>query len=114
LDESSGDGRGAEGQVARGAEPKTVGNGFWFLWHKHSIIRLDRYLHGIASLAASMALPLSTRGRFPSLRVAPIDLHNEVVSSDEILHQLEYELDIEAVGLGIGPPRVSAAGVRRL
>ena len=41
-------------------------------------------------------------------RLALIDLRNEGVISDEILHRLENELDVEALRLGIGELRVSS------
>lgn len=46
-------------------------------------------------------------------RLALIDLRNEGVISDEILHHLEHELDIEAVRLGVGQLRVYPSGRRR-
>jgi Na+/H+ antiporter len=41
-------------------------------------------------------------------RFALIDLRNEGVISDEILHRLEQELDVEALRFGLGELRVSA------
>jgi len=41
-------------------------------------------------------------------RLAVIKLRNDGVISDEILHRLEHELDIEALRIGIGELRVSA------
>jgi len=41
-------------------------------------------------------------------RLALIDLRNEGVISDEILHRLEQELDVEALRIGIGELRVSS------
>lgn len=41
-------------------------------------------------------------------RLAVIDLRNNNVISDEILHRLEYELDVEALRIGIGEKRVSS------
>ena len=41
-------------------------------------------------------------------RLALIDLRNEGVISDEVLHRLEQELDVEALRLGIGELRVSS------
>jgi len=40
-------------------------------------------------------------------RLAMIDLRNDGTISDELLHRLEYELDVEALRLGIGERRVS-------
>lgn len=41
-------------------------------------------------------------------RLAVITLRNDGVISDEILHRLEYELDVEALRIGIGELRVSS------
>lgn len=41
-------------------------------------------------------------------RLAVISLRNTGVISDEILHRLEYELDVEALRIGIGELRVSS------
>ena len=41
-------------------------------------------------------------------RLALIDLRNDGVISDEILHRLERELDVEALRIGIGELRVSS------
>jgi CPA1 family monovalent cation:H+ antiporter len=41
-------------------------------------------------------------------RLAVINLRNNDVISDEILHRLEYELDVEALRIGIGEKRVSS------
>jgi len=35
-----------------------------------------------------------------------IDLRNRGVISDEVLHRLEYELDVEALRLGVGEEQV--------
>jgi CPA1 family monovalent cation:H+ antiporter len=40
-------------------------------------------------------------------RLALIDLRNDGTISDELLHRLEHELDVEALRLGIGERRVS-------
>ncbi len=40
-------------------------------------------------------------------RLAVINLRNEDVISDEVLHRLEHELDVEALRIGIGELRVS-------
>jgi CPA1 family monovalent cation:H+ antiporter len=40
-------------------------------------------------------------------RLALIGLRNDGTISDELLHRLEYELDVEALRLGIGERRVS-------
>jgi CPA1 family monovalent cation:H+ antiporter len=42
-------------------------------------------------------------------RVAAIDLRNRGVISDEVLHRLEQELDVEAVRLGLGDIRSNEA-----
>jgi CPA1 family monovalent cation:H+ antiporter len=39
-------------------------------------------------------------------RVALINLRNDGTISDEVLHRLEYELDVESLRLGIGERRV--------
>jgi CPA1 family monovalent cation:H+ antiporter len=36
-----------------------------------------------------------------------IDLRNRGVISDEVLHRLEHELDVEALQLGVGEQRVA-------
>ncbi|HEY8095093.1 MAG TPA: Na+/H+ antiporter [Methylobacter sp.] len=41
-------------------------------------------------------------------RLAVIDLRNDGVISDDILHRLEHELDVEALRIGIGELRVSS------
>lgn len=41
-------------------------------------------------------------------RLAVIKLRNDGVVSDEILHRLEHELDIEALRIGIGELRISS------
>jgi CPA1 family monovalent cation:H+ antiporter len=41
-------------------------------------------------------------------RLAVIKLRNDGMVSDEILHRLEHELDIEALRIGIGELRVSS------
>ncbi|HEY6973376.1 MAG TPA: Na+/H+ antiporter, partial [Nitrospiraceae bacterium] len=40
-------------------------------------------------------------------RLALIDLRNNGTISDEVLHRLEYELDIEALRQGIGERRLT-------
>jgi len=40
-------------------------------------------------------------------RMALIGLRNDGTISDEVLHQLEHELDVEALRLGIGERRVA-------
>jgi len=40
-------------------------------------------------------------------RMAVINLRNDDVISDEVLHRLEHELDVEALRIGIGELRVS-------
>jgi monovalent cation/hydrogen antiporter len=40
-------------------------------------------------------------------RLALIDLRNDGTISDEVLHRLEHELDVEALRLGIGERRVT-------
>jgi CPA1 family monovalent cation:H+ antiporter len=42
-------------------------------------------------------------------RLAVIGLRNEGVISDEILHRLEHELDLEALRIGIGELRVASS-----
>jgi monovalent cation/hydrogen antiporter len=41
-------------------------------------------------------------------RMALIKLRNDGTISDEVLHRLEYELDVEALRLGIGERRATA------
>jgi len=41
-------------------------------------------------------------------RLAAIRLRNEGAISDEVLHRLEHELDIEALRAGVGELRVSS------
>jgi monovalent cation/hydrogen antiporter len=41
-------------------------------------------------------------------RLAVIRLRNDGVISDDVLHRLEHELDVEALQLGIGERRVSS------
>jgi CPA1 family monovalent cation:H+ antiporter len=43
-------------------------------------------------------------------RLAVIGLRNDGVISDDVLHRLEHELDVEALQLGIGERRVSSGG----
>jgi CPA1 family monovalent cation:H+ antiporter len=40
-------------------------------------------------------------------RLALIDLRNKGIISDEVLHRLEHELDVEALRLGVGEQRVA-------
>jgi monovalent cation/hydrogen antiporter len=40
--------------------------------------------------------------------MALIKLRNDGTISDEVLHRLEYELDVEALRLGIGERRATA------
>jgi len=43
-------------------------------------------------------------------RLAVIRLRNGGIISDDVLHRLEHELDVEALQLGIGERRVSSGG----
>jgi monovalent cation/hydrogen antiporter len=43
-------------------------------------------------------------------RLVVIGLRNDGVISDDVLHRLEHELDVEALQLGIGERRVSSGG----
>jgi len=43
-------------------------------------------------------------------RLAVIDLRNDGAISDDVLHRLEHELDVEALRVGIGERRVSSGG----
>lgn len=46
-------------------------------------------------------------------RLAVIDLRNADIISDEILHRLEHELDVEALRIGIGELRVSSVKISK-
>jgi len=43
-------------------------------------------------------------------RLAVIGLRNDGAISDDVLHRLEHELDVEALRVGIGERRVSSGG----
>ena len=76
--------------------------------------RVQRYTKdGTAPECTAEAIEIFRRLRHETLtaeRLAVIGLRNEGVISDEVLHRLEHELDVEAVQLGIGERRVSSGG----
>jgi len=76
--------------------------------------RVQRYTKdGTAPECTAEAIEIFRRLRHETLtaeRLAVIGLRNEGVISDEVLHRLEHELDVEAVQLGIGERRVSSEG----
>lgn len=75
--------------------------------------RLQRYVDIEASNTKSTKVTTEAfrRLRHETLtaeRLAVIDLRNEGVISDDILHRLEHELDVEALRIGIGELKVSS------
>ena len=56
----------------------------------------------LAAIARKLVIP------YPILLV--IGLRNDGAISDDVLHRLEHELDVEALRLGIGERRISAGG----
>jgi hypothetical protein len=76
--------------------------------------RVQRYTKdGTAPECAAEAIEVFQRLRHETLtaeRLAVIRLRNDGVISDDVLHRLEHELDVEALQLGIGERRVSSGG----
>jgi len=76
--------------------------------------RVQRYAKdGTAPECTAEAIEIFRRLRHETLtaeRLAVIDLRNDGVISDDVLHRLEHELDVEALQLGIGERRVSSGG----
>ena len=74
--------------------------------------RVQRYAKdGTAAECTPEATEVFRRLRHETLtaeRLAVIGLRNDGVISDDVLHRLEYELDVEALRLGIGERRVSS------
>ena len=76
--------------------------------------RVERYAKdGTVAECTSEAGEAFRRLRHETLtaeRLAVIGLRNDGAISDDVLHRLEHELDVEAVRLGIGERRVSSGG----
>ena len=76
--------------------------------------RVQRYTKdGTAPECTAEAIEIFRRLRHETLtaeRLAVIRLRNDGVISDDVLHRLEHELDVEALQLGIGERRVSSRG----
>jgi len=76
--------------------------------------RVQRYTKdGTAPECTAEAIEIFRRLRHETLtaeRLAVIGLRNDGVISDDVLHRLEHELDVEALQLGIGERRVSSGG----
>jgi monovalent cation/hydrogen antiporter len=76
--------------------------------------RVQRYAKdGTAPECTAEAIEIFRRLRHETLtaeRLAVIGLRNDGVISDDVLHRLEQELDVEALQLGIGERRVSSGG----
>jgi len=76
--------------------------------------RVQRYTtDGTAPECTAGAIEIFRRLRHETLtaeRLAVIGLRNEGVISDDVLHRIEHELDVEALQLGIGERRVSSGG----
>ena len=76
--------------------------------------RVQRYAKdGTAPECTAEAIEIFRRLRHETLtaeRLAVIGLRNDGVISDDVLHRLEHELDVEALQLGIGERRVSSGG----
>ena len=76
--------------------------------------RVQRYTKdGTAPECTAEAIEVFQRLRHETLtaeRLAVIRLRNDGVISDDVLHRLEHELDVEALQLGIGERRVSSGG----
>ena len=74
--------------------------------------RVQRYTKdGTAPECTAEAIEIFRRLRHETLtaeRLAVIGLRNNGVISDDVLHRLEHELDVEALQLGIGERRVSS------
>ena len=76
--------------------------------------RVQRYTKdGTAPECTAETIEVFQRLRHETLtaeRLAVIRLRNDGVISDDVLHRLEHELDVEALQLGIGERRVSSRG----
>lgn len=76
--------------------------------------RVQRYTKdGTAPECTAEAIEVFQRLRHETLtaeRLAVIRLRNDGVISDDVLHRLEHELDVEALQIGIGERRVSSGG----
>ena len=76
--------------------------------------RAQRYAKdGTAPECTAEAIEIFRRLRHETLtaeRLAVIGLRNDGVISDDVLHRIEHELDVEALQLGIGERRVSSRG----
>ncbi len=76
--------------------------------------RVQRYTKdGTAPECTAEAIEVFQRLRHETLtaeRLAVIRLRNDGIISDDVLHRLEHELDVEALQLGIGERRVSSGG----
>ena len=74
--------------------------------------RVQRYAKdGTAPECTAEAIEIFQRLRHETLtaeRLAVIRLRNDGVISDDVLHRLEHEMDVEALQLGIGERRVSS------
>ncbi|HSQ51911.1 MAG TPA: Na+/H+ antiporter [Nitrospiraceae bacterium] len=74
--------------------------------------RVQRYTKdGTAPECTAEAIEVFQRLRHETLtaeRLAVIRLRNDGIISDDVLHRLEHELDVEALQLGIGERRVSS------
>jgi len=74
--------------------------------------RVQRYTKDrTAPECTAEAIEVFRRLRYETLtaeRLAVIGLRNDGVISDDVLHRLEHELDVEALQLGIGERRVSS------
>src|SRR5262245_1554969 len=74
--------------------------------------RIQRYTtNGTAPECTADTIEVFRRLRHETLtaeRLAVIGLRNDGVISDDVLHRLEHELDVEALQLGIGERRVSS------
>ncbi len=76
--------------------------------------RAQRYAKdGTAPECTAEAIEIFRRLRHETLtaeRLAVIGLRNDGAISDDVLHRIEHELDVEALQLGIGERRVSSRG----
>ncbi len=76
--------------------------------------RIQRYTKdGTAPECTAETIEVFQRLRHETLtaeRLAVIRLRNGGIISDDVLHRLEHELDVEALQLGIGERRVSSGG----
>lgn len=107
--------------LRRGKQPASAGPVFLVflppvLWAAAYFTSWREYrnnLRPISLLAVGLVLatPASSRRlRYEAItagRVALIVLRNDGTISDEVLHRLEHELDVEALRLGYGEHRVS-------